>query len=111
MLRLLKAVDAISCHDAASLADAISVEREVQPLTRPENTVKDPVTGRVRGALYTNPIDCLWKTFKTEGIAGWYKGTTAHFLRIFPHTVVTLVANEVGWVTSIEHTALTNRSS
>ena len=24
------------------------------------------------------------------------KGTTAHFLRIFPHTVVTLVANEVG---------------
>jgi len=54
------------------------------------------VTGRVRGARYTNPIDCLWKTFKTEGIAGWYKGTTAHFLRIFPHTVVTLVANEVG---------------
>ena len=61
----------------------------------------------MRGALYTNPIDCLWKTFKTEGIAGWYKGTTAHFLRIFPHTVVTLVANEVGYVTSIEHTELT----
>lgn len=39
-----------------------------------QNTVKDPVTGRVRGALYTNPIDCLWKTFKAEGIAGWYKG-------------------------------------
>jgi solute carrier family 25 protein 34/35 len=65
-----------------------------------ENTVKDPITGKVRGALYTNPIDCLWKTFKTEGIAGWYKGTTAHFLRIFPHTVVTLVANEVGWMRS-----------
>ena len=61
-----------------------------------QNTVKDPITGRVRGALYTNPIDCLWKTFKAEGIAGWYKGTTAHFLRIAPHTVITLVANEVG---------------
>ncbi|RXK41945.1 solute carrier family 25, member 34/35 [Tremella mesenterica] len=60
-----------------------------------QNTIKDPITGRVRGALYTNPIDCLWKTFKTEGIAGWYKGTTAHFLRIAPHTVVTLVANEL----------------
>lgn len=60
-----------------------------------QNTVKDPVTGRVRGALYTNPIDCLWKTFKTEGIKGWYKGTTAHLLRIWPHTVITLVANEV----------------
>ncbi len=40
-----------------------------------ENTITDPVTGRVRGALYSNPFDCLWKTFKTEGIAGWYKGT------------------------------------
>ena len=28
-------------------------------------------------------------------------------MRIFPHTVVTLVANEVGYVTSIEHTELT----
>lgn len=39
-----------------------------------ENTIKDPITGKVRGALYTNPFDCLWKTFKAEGIAGWYKG-------------------------------------
>lgn len=75
-----------------------------------ENTVKDPVTGRVKGVLYNGPLDCLWKTFKAEGIAGWYKGiatltngwnalthagTTAHFFRIFPHTVITLVANEV----------------
>ena len=40
-----------------------------------ENTTKDPVTGKVRGMLYNGPIDCLWKTFKAEGIAGWYKGT------------------------------------
>ena len=30
--------------------------------------------GKVIGTLYKNPIDCLWKTFKTEGIRGWYKG-------------------------------------
>nr|XP_019007866.1 solute carrier family 25, member 34/35 [Kwoniella pini CBS 10737]OCF46647.1 solute carrier family 25, member 34/35 [Kwoniella pini CBS 10737] len=60
-----------------------------------QNTVKDPITGKVRGALYQSPIDCLWKTFKAEGIAGWYKGTTAHFLRITPHTICTLVFNEV----------------
>ena len=29
-----------------------------------------------------------------QGSANW-AGTTAHFFRIFPHTVVTLVANEV----------------
>lgn len=42
--------------------------------------------GRHVGLLYKNPIDCLWKTFKTEGPFGWYKGSTAHFLRIAPHT-------------------------
>ncbi|WWD07259.1 hypothetical protein V865_005356 [Kwoniella europaea PYCC6329] len=60
-----------------------------------QNTIKDPITGKVRGALYQSPIDCLWKTFKAEGIAGWYKGTTAHFLRITPHTICTLVFNEL----------------
>lgn len=44
--------------------------------------------GKLRGALYKNPIDCLWKTFKAEGIRGWYKGSTAHFMRIAPHTWV-----------------------
>jgi hypothetical protein len=45
-------------------------------LTRVYNqpTVAGP-DGRLRGTLYKNPIDCLWKTFKTEGIYGWYKGS------------------------------------
>ncbi|KAH8085776.1 mitochondrial carrier domain-containing protein [Filobasidium floriforme] len=60
----------------------------------PEPTYTD-ANGRIRGALYSNPFDCLWKTLKTEGFLGWYKGTTAHFLRIAPHTVITLVANEL----------------
>lgn len=34
-----------------------------------------------------NPIDCLYKTWKVEGVRGWYKGTTAHLMRIAPHTV------------------------
>ncbi|KAJ3721777.1 mitochondrial carrier [Lentinula raphanica] len=51
--------------------------------------------GKMVGALYKNPIDCLWKTFKTEGVRGWYKGSTAHFLRIAPHTIVTLTANDI----------------
>lgn len=51
--------------------------------------------GRIRGALYSNPFDCLWKTLKAEGFFGWYKGVSAHFIRIAPHTVITLVANEL----------------
>ncbi|ESK92718.1 oxaloacetate carrier [Moniliophthora roreri MCA 2997] len=59
-----------------------------QPTTRDAN-------GRLIGVLYKNPIDCLWKTFKTEGVRGWYKGSTAHFLRIAPHTIITLTANDI----------------
>ncbi|PLW16879.1 hypothetical protein PCASD_16401 [Puccinia coronata f. sp. avenae] len=44
--------------------------------------------------LYKNPIDCLWKTVRIEGFTGLYKGTTAHFLRIVPHSIITLVTNE-----------------
>jgi len=46
--------------------------------------------GKPRGLLYTGPIDCLIKTARVEGIAGLYKGSLAHFLRIAPHTVITL---------------------
>jgi solute carrier family 25 protein 34/35 len=78
-----------------------------QALTRMYNqpTIRLP-NGRMEGTLYKNPIDCLWKTVKAEGIFGWYKGlsvrhpcrfiflchflsatgSTAHFLRIAPHT-------------------------
>ncbi|KAF5313189.1 hypothetical protein D9619_002625 [Psilocybe cf. subviscida] len=65
-------------------------------LTRMYNqpTVVGP-DGRLRGTLYKNPIDCLWKTFKIEGVRGWYKGSTAHFMRIAPHTIITLTANDI----------------
>ncbi|GJN87435.1 hypothetical protein Rhopal_000384-T1 [Rhodotorula paludigena] len=50
--------------------------------------------GKPRGLLYKSPIDCLIKTYRTEGFLGWYKGSLAHLMRIAPHTVVTLVTNE-----------------
>ncbi|KZT43856.1 mitochondrial carrier [Sistotremastrum suecicum HHB10207 ss-3] len=65
-------------------------------LTRMYNqpTTKLP-TGRIVGLLYKNPIDCLWKTLRTEGAFAWYKGSTAHFFRIAPHTIITLTMNDL----------------
>lgn len=50
----------------------------LQALTRMYNqpTIRN-AEGKIVGALYKNPIDCLWKTFKTEGVRGWYKGKRA----------------------------------
>ncbi|KAF8683369.1 Oxaloacetate carrier [Rhizoctonia solani] len=74
---------------ASSTVSGICVCLVMQPadtaLTRMYNqpTVPGP-NGRMVGALYKNPIDCLWKTLKIEGPLAWYKGSTAHFLRIAP---------------------------
>ncbi|KIJ66230.1 hypothetical protein HYDPIDRAFT_26598 [Hydnomerulius pinastri MD-312] len=85
---------------ASSSVSGVCVCIVMQPadtaLTRVYNqpTIRLP-DGRLKGTLYKNPIDCLWKTFKAEGVFGWYKGSTAHFLRIAPHTIITLTANDI----------------
>jgi len=68
-------------------------------LTRMYNQAPDTVNAngrRPRGLLYSSPLDCFIKTVRTEGIGGLYKGSLAHYLRIGPHTVLTLMAYE--WV-------------
>ncbi|KAJ6520119.1 mitochondrial carrier domain-containing protein [Mycena sanguinolenta] len=85
---------------ASSAVSGVCVCIVMQPadtaLTRMYNqpTVPGP-NGKMVGTLYKNPIDCLWKTAKAEGVRGWYKGSTAHFLRIAPHTIITLTANDL----------------
>ncbi|KAG6332540.1 hypothetical protein ID866_6551 [Astraeus odoratus] len=85
---------------ASSSVSGVCVCLAMQPadtaLTRVYNqpTVRLP-DGRLQGTLYKNLVDCLWKTFKAEGLFGWYKGSTAHFLRIAPHTIITLTANDI----------------
>jgi len=85
---------------ASSSISGVCVCIVMQPadtaLTRVYNqpTIRLP-NGRLQGTLYKNPIDCLWKTFKAEGVFGWYKGSTAHVLRIAPHTIITLTANDI----------------
>ncbi|KAB5590071.1 Mitochondrial oxaloacetate transport protein [Ceratobasidium theobromae] len=86
-------------------AQCLAMQPADTALTRMYNqpTIPGP-NGRMIGALYKNPIDCLWKTLKTEGALAWYKGlhslfvipfldtnvmlvpigSTAHFLRIAP---------------------------
>ncbi|KAI0257417.1 oxaloacetate carrier [Lactifluus subvellereus] len=69
-------------------ADTTLTRMYNQPTTRLPN-------GKIVGTLYKNPIDCIWKTVTTEGPLALYKGSTAHFLRIAPHTIITLTANDI----------------
>ncbi|CAB0002570.1 unnamed protein product [Nesidiocoris tenuis] len=44
-----------------------------------------------RGLLYDGYIDCVKKMWKTEGLAGFYKGIVPCYVRIGPHTVLCFV--------------------
>jgi len=93
--------DGLPQYLLASMFSGACVCAAMQPadtaLTRMYNQSPNSIgpDGKPRGLLYKNPIDCLYKTWKVEGVRGWYKGTTAHFARVAPHTVITLMANEV----------------
>ncbi|KAF7337500.1 hypothetical protein MSAN_02223000 [Mycena sanguinolenta] len=72
---------------ASSAVSGVCVCIVMQPadtaLTRMYNqpTVPGP-NGKMVGTLYKNPIDCLWKTAKAEGVRGWYKGKRIQLLLI-----------------------------
>jgi solute carrier family 25 protein 34/35 len=85
---------------ASSSVSGVCVLVMMQPadtaLTRVYNQpTKRLPNGMIVGTLYKGPIDCLWKTITTEGPLALYKGSTAHFLRIAPHTIITLTANDL----------------
>ncbi len=40
---------------------------------------------------YTGPVDCLRKTIRVEGFSGIYKGWSANYLRLGPHTAFTFL--------------------
>lgn len=46
------------------------------------------------GSLYTGVLDCALKTVRREGLAALAKGLVPHFVRVGPHTILTLVLLE-----------------
>lgn len=44
-----------------------------------------------RGKYYSGLLDCFVKTVRKEGVLGLYKGLAASYLRLGPHTALSLV--------------------
>jgi solute carrier family 25 protein 34/35 len=47
-----------------------------------------------KGGLYSGPLDCAIKTVRVEGTGALWRGLVPHFVRIGPHTALTLVLLE-----------------
>ncbi|XP_055073332.1 solute carrier family 25 member 34 [Misgurnus anguillicaudatus] len=54
-----------------------------------------PVDEFKRGRLYSGFMDCLMKVTSTEGVLGLYKGMTPVFVRLAPHTVLSMLLWDV----------------
>ncbi|KAL1923526.1 uncharacterized protein VTP21DRAFT_8506 [Calcarisporiella thermophila] len=93
---LLDLQDDVRTHLMSSLVSSFFVVLAMNPFdvvsTRMYNQKIDEITGR--GLLYRGPIDCLIKTVRTEGVKGLYKGITAQYSRLGPHTIMTFVFYE-----------------
>ncbi|KAJ3056776.1 Mitochondrial oxaloacetate carrier protein [Rhizophlyctis rosea] len=83
----------VRVHFAASLVTSFFVCLAMNPFdvasTRMYNQ-KATADGK-QGTLYKNGLDCIMKTVRSEGPAALYKGFTAAYLRIGPHTVLMFV--------------------
>lgn len=49
------------------------------------------VDAKGRGVLYKSLFDCVRKIHMEEGVTGFYKGWTANYFRLGPHTLLLLV--------------------
>lgn len=50
-----------------------------------------PVDAAGKGTMYKGILDCFGKTMSTEGVFGLYKGCSANFLRLTPHSILSLL--------------------
>lgn len=84
-LQITESPFAVVC--LASLCSSIAVTCTMTPF----DVVATRMYNQKHGLYYSGWYDCVKKIFLHEGLLGFYKGTFAHFFRIGPHTILTLI--------------------
>ncbi|KYQ94112.1 mitochondrial substrate carrier family protein [Tieghemostelium lacteum] len=94
--------DNIKTHLIASTISAFVASLVTSPLdvvkTRIMNTKSSSsspspagTTSNQSAIVYKGTLDCFTKTFKSEGVAAFYKGFGPYFLRLGPQTILTFI--------------------
>ncbi|GFQ97708.1 solute carrier family 25 member 35 [Trichonephila clavata] len=84
--------DSWLCALAASMLGGIAVVVCMTPLDVVSTRLYNQgVDSKGRGLIYSGLWDCIRKIALSEGLFGFYKGSTASLLRTGPHTVLSLV--------------------
>ncbi|KAG9416710.1 hypothetical protein AC1031_001091 [Aphanomyces cochlioides] len=84
--------DGVLVQTSASIMTGLATTTSMHPFdvvaTRLYN---QPLDAHGRGMHYRGFGDCFRKTWATEGMRGLFKGWTAHYLRVGPHTLFTFL--------------------
>jgi solute carrier family 25 protein 34/35 len=88
--------DGVLTHLSASLVAGLVVTTAMNPFDVVSTRLfSQQVVKGSGGALYKSGVggifDCMSKIYRAEGLGGFYKGWSAHYLRLGPHTVLTFV--------------------
>jgi solute carrier family 25, member 34/35 len=78
----------------ASLGSGLCVTTAMNPFDVVATRMYNQPVLNGKGTLYLNPLDCLIKIARAEGVHGLFKGYVAHYLRLGPHTVLGFVILE-----------------
>ncbi|KAK1800068.1 hypothetical protein P4O66_006566 [Electrophorus voltai] len=62
-----------------------------------------PVDKLKRGHFYTGFLDCLLKVWRVEGVLGLYKGMGPVFIRLAPHTVLSMFLWDIMRQKALQH--------
>ncbi|TMW60266.1 hypothetical protein Poli38472_000308 [Pythium oligandrum] len=97
--------DGVSVQFGSSFVTGLVVATVMNPFDVVSTRLYSQKVVNGKGELYNNIIDCAQKTFRAEGVRGFYKGWTAQYFRIGPHTVFTFlfwerakkIATELGY--------------
>ncbi|XP_072522284.1 solute carrier family 25 member 34 [Salminus brasiliensis] len=65
-----------------------------------------PVDELKRGRLYSGFLDCLVKVCRTEGVLGLYKGMGPVFVRLAPHTMLSMLLWDLMRQKALQHYAV-----
>ncbi|KZS92614.1 mitochondrial carrier [Sistotremastrum niveocremeum HHB9708] len=67
--------------------------------TYPYQVVRSRIQNNATAHLYPNIRTCVTKTFRDEGMSGFYRGLGTNLVRVLPGTCVTLVVYEnIAWI-------------
>jgi len=95
--------DTLQTHFCASMIAGLVSTAASNPIDVVKaRMMNQPVNADGSPALYRTPLDCLAKTFRSEGLRGLYAGFGPSYIRLGPHTMLIFVSVEqirhgMGW--------------